>query len=455
MAQQRQHRYQERKIGFKSVQLFKDQILGIGSYGAVCKAKCDDLLCAAKILHPTLFDTTAQFQVSSKQEHRLPFKRFEQECEFLSTVRHPNIVQYLSMHQDPDTGLPVLLMELMDESLTDFLESSPQPIAYYIQANICHDITLALSFLHSNGIIHRDLSGNNILLRRNMLAKVTDFGMSKLGDLNPQATCYTFTMCPGTDVYMPPEAVKDEPVYTEKIDCFSFGVIIIQTLTRQFTKPGNRRQEIKINQPGLPRGTIEVRLAEVDRRQNHICQVDPNHPLLPIALDCLKDRDIERPTAQQLCKRIASLKERPEYSDSVEGAQQETQQLRQQLQQLQQFYREGTQQIIIEKERQLEQLSEQLQEVQQASRREKELREETGGQQGQAKQQQLQEQREEIQEKDRQVKQLRQQLQELQQKSAKEKEENKRQIEQGYFKTWAVDPGKLEHDDPYPFSMGV
>ena len=355
---------QERKIGFRSVQLFKDQTLGIGSYGAVCKAKCDDLLCAAKILHPTLFDPTAQLQVSRKQEHRLPIKRFEQECEFLSTIRHPNIVQYLCMHQDPDTGLPVLLMELMDESLTHFLESSPQPIPYHIQVNVSHDITLALSFLHSNGIVHRDLSSNNVLLRGNILAKVTDFGMAKLGDLNPQATRYTFTMCPGTDVYMPPEAVKDDPVYTEKIDCFSFGVIIVQTLTRQFPKPGNRWQEVEINHPGLPRGQVAVRVTEVDRRQNHIGQVDPNHTLLPIALDCLKDKDTERPSAQQLCERVASLKDRPEYSDSVAAAQQERQQLRQQLQQMQQLNREQTQQ----NKREVVQLRQHIQELQQLHR---------------------------------------------------------------------------------------
>ena len=369
--------HQERKIGFRSVQLFKDQTLGIGSYGAVCKAKCDDLLCAAKILHPTLFDPTTQLQVSRKQEHRLPIRRFEQECEFLSTIRHPNIVQYLCMHQDPDTGLPVLLMELMDYSLTHFLESSPQPILYHIQVNICHDITLALSFLHSNGIVHRDLSSNNVLLTGNIRAKVTDFGMAKLGDLNPQATRYTFTMCPGTDVYMPPEAVKDDPVYTEKIDCFSFGVIIVQTLTQQFPKPGNRRQEVEINHPGLPQGIIEVRLAEVDRRQNHISQVDPNHPLLPIALNCLKDKDSERPSAQQLCESVASLKERSEYNHSVAAAQQERQlqqreieekerqlgQLREQLQ-IQQLHREQTQQIVREKEREVVQLRQQLQESQ-------------------------------------------------------------------------------------------
>jgi hypothetical protein len=45
--------------GFKTVQLLKDQTLGIGSYGKVCKAKCDDLLCAAKLIHETLYDPNA------------------------------------------------------------------------------------------------------------------------------------------------------------------------------------------------------------------------------------------------------------------------------------------------------------------------------------------------------------------------------------------------------------
>ena len=315
MAQQREN---YKPIGFKTVQLLKDQTLGIGSYGKVCKAKCDDLLCAAKLIHETLFDPTAQQLIAPQREHRLPMRRFEQECEFLSTIRHPNIVQYLGIYRDPDTGLPALLMELMDDSLTHFLESSPQLIPYHIQVNVCHDVTLALSFLHSNGIIHRDLSSNNVLLCGNVLAKVTDFGMARLGNQNPRATQLTFTMCPGTDVYMPPEAILDKPVYTEKIDCFSFGVIIIQTITREFPKPGDRRKRIRINQPGLPR-IVEVPISEIERRQNHISEIDPNHTLLQVALDCLKDEDIERPSAQQLCERVAALKEHPQYRENVEA----------------------------------------------------------------------------------------------------------------------------------------
>ena len=313
---------QEKTVGFKTVQLLKDQTLGIGSYGKVCKAKCDDLLCAAKIIHETLFDPTAHQLIAPQREHRLPMRRFEQECDFLSTIRHPNIVQYLGLYRDPDTGLPALLMELMDDSLTHFVESSTQPIPYHIQVNICHDITLALSFLHSNNIVHRDLSSNNVLLIGNAIrAKVTDFGMASLGDQNPRATHLTFTMCPGTDVYMPPEAVQDKPVYTEKIDCFSFGVITLQILTRQFPNPGDRLKGIEINHPGIPAGTVaKIPVPEMERRQNHISIIDPNHTLLQVSLDCLKDRDVERPSAQQLCERVAALKGSPEYSESVRDA---------------------------------------------------------------------------------------------------------------------------------------
>ena len=306
-------------LRFKRIQLFKDQVLGIGSYGKVCKAKCDNLLCAAKLIHETLFDPTAQQLVAPQREHRLPMRRFVQECEFLSTIRHPNIVQYLGIYRDPDTDLPALLMELMNDSLTHFLESSTQPIPYHIQVNICHDIILALSFLHSNNIVHRDLSSNNVLLIGNAIkAKVTDFGMTRLCDENQQTTHFSYTTCPGTNVYMPPEAVRDNPVYTEKIDCFSFGVIVVQILTQHFPKPGDRCEQI--NFPSSPSGIAEVPVSEIKRRDNHISKIDPNNGLLQISLNCLKDKDVERPSAQQLCEKIAALKEAPEYSESVRTA---------------------------------------------------------------------------------------------------------------------------------------
>ena len=139
------------QFGYKTVQLIKTEPLGIGSYGAVYKAMCDDLPCAGKILHPTLFH-------SSDPGAMTIMSRFQQECNILSAIRHPNIVQYLESYQDRETQLPVLLMELMDDSLTQFLEQSQEPLPYHTQVDICHDIALALAYLHSNGIIHRTSS---------------------------------------------------------------------------------------------------------------------------------------------------------------------------------------------------------------------------------------------------------------------------------------------------------
>ena len=155
-----------------------------------------------------------------------------------------------------------------------------------------------LLFLHSNNIVHRDLSSNNVLLHSNILAKVTDFGMARLGDINHQATRFTNTMCPGTDVYLPPEAVQDKPVYTEKIDSFSFGVVIVQIVTQLFPKPGDRLQDVDLHYPGLPRRKLlnlpiimscSALLGKVmvgdGPRNSHPCQLrDGGQPLCALEL---------------------------------------------------------------------------------------------------------------------------------------------------------------------------
>jgi len=300
-------------FGYHIVQIIKTSSLGVGSYGAVYRALCDELPCAAKVIHPTLFAT-------HDPGAQKIMERFEQECRFLSGVRHPHIVQYLGVSRDPESRLPVLLMELMDGSLTQFLEQSEEPLPYHIQVDLCHNIALALAYLHSNGIIHRDLSSNNVLLiGPGNRAKVTDFGMSKLADANRRMT--PMTMCPGTLAYMPPEALDDPPVYTTKLDCFSFGVLDIQILTKQFPDPSQRFKAIEINDPRVPNGTVKVPVLEAERRQSHIDLIDPVHPLLPVALDCLKDRETERPSAQELCHCLAAMKEAPQYGKNLQQPQ--------------------------------------------------------------------------------------------------------------------------------------
>ena len=307
MAQQFQLQHEFR---YQRVQLLKTEELGVGSYGAVYKAMCDDLPCAAKILHRTLFQFTAPGVTSIMQ-------KFEQECRLLSAIKHPHIVQYLGIYDEPESRLPVLLMELMDESLTRFLERSHEPLPYHTEVNLCHDIALALSYLHSNGIIHRDLSSNNVLLIAGSRAKVTDFGMVKLYDVNRSTTHLTpLTLCPGTMAYMSPEALKDRPVYTDKLDSFSLGVLCVQIMTRQFPDPGDR--VIEVEDSRYPTGKIEVPVPEIKRRQTHIDLIDPTHPLLLVTLDCLKDRDRERPSCHELCGHMSTLKASPKYTESVQ-----------------------------------------------------------------------------------------------------------------------------------------
>ena len=319
-----------------TVQLFKDEVLGVGSYGKVCRAERDHLPCAAKIIHETLFDPTATAalrQRASRMNHEhhhfgpeTPFERFRQECEILSNLRHPNVIQYLGTYQDPATRLPVLLMELMEVSLTRYLEDQQRDVHYHVQVNICNDIVLALTFLHNNSIIHRDLSSNNVLLSGlpgNIRAKVTDFGMARLvvgmeDDARHHSRSYSLTACPGATVYMPPEAIQDNPVYTNKIDCFSFGVLVVQVLTRQFPNPSNRHVQVQARNTDTHRQRTLVEIVpEIDRRNNHISLIDPNHSLLPIILACLRDQEFERPTAQDLCEQMDLLKRGQEYTDSV------------------------------------------------------------------------------------------------------------------------------------------
>ena len=287
--------------------------------------------------------------------------QFRQECALLENIRHPNIVQYLGMTLDPESRLPVLLIELLDESLTKMLERSPQSLAYYTQVDISHDIALAIAYLHSNNIIHRDCSSNNVLIIAGRRAKVTDFGMSKLAGAAPIMT--PLTMCPGTLAYMPPEALRDPPRYTKKLDCFSEGVIMIQVCTRLWPEPGPRTQIIQDSRS--PTGIIEMPVPETERRKKHIDLIAPNNALLPIAIDCIKYQERERPSSEELCQRLAGLKESTKYRQSVKKQRNEFRAKDDQLSAVTQQLREMTvekEKIIQAKDRALQEKERQLRE---------------------------------------------------------------------------------------------
>ena len=346
------------QFNYREVQLFKTETLGRGAYGVVCRAKCDELPCAAKLLHSIFLG------INDPGQSLTLVRTFNRECRLLSSVRHPCIVQYLCMYQDPETRQPALLMELMDQSLTHFLERRTS-VPFHVQINILHDVALALVYLHTNGIIHRDLSSNNVLLIGESRAKVTDFGMSKLVDVVPRNSMTPLTQCPGTLVYMSPEALRDPPVYTVKLDVFSAGVLIIQTVTKNFPNPENAKETRYDTQYG----TVEVPIPEQDRRRSDIDLIDPANPLLPIALACLGDREASRPIATRLCQDLALLKTTERYERSNQLFVERVQTLEQTL--------EEKEVVLAEKDTIIETLASQLEE---ASRRVGQLQQARGEQ---------------------------------------------------------------------------
>ena len=301
-------------FGYSKVLLLRDQLLGNGTYGTVCKAQCDDLLCAAKILHPLLVVTEANL------------RSLEQECQRLCSVRHPNIVQYLGTHADGPNCLAIL-MELMDRSLTTYLEEGPasssssSSLPFHTEINLCHDVALALSHLHTNDILHCNLSSNNVLLTRDLRAKVADFGMSRLGASGSSSGGGDPPLSRLSPVrghsaaYMSPESLADPPTFSKKLDVFSFGVLALQVLTRKFPNPSPPRRKIDNRDYGMM--PVEVAVPETERRRDHIELVDPVHPLMRTITLCLAYAEGERPEAQDLCTQTAHLKTSDQYLASM------------------------------------------------------------------------------------------------------------------------------------------
>ena len=362
-------------------------------------------------------------------------------------------------------------MELMDESLTSFLErpasANPPPLPLHIQVDIGHDVAQALSHLHCHEVLHRDLSSNNVLLSGSRRAKVTDFGMARLLGTNPRLTQ---TYCPGTNGYMSPEALADPPNYTSKLDVFSCGVLLVQLVTRIWPNPGPRTYTFQFSDPRFPSQQVLVVVPELERRREHLDLVPPTHPLHQLALNCIKDKEEERPTAEQLCSDLVALKESAAYRDSLQQApedvavrapparDQEVEQRRERESRVEELTRE-VQQLHLEKEEDAthkDQLQRQIrtknEEIQQLRQGNNQLQQDNH--QYQRQNHQLQQENRQLQERGRESKQLVTALQQsVEQKDAEirakdrslqEKEREIGELQQRVREGRAVAPGPLK-----------
>ena len=263
----------------------------------------------------TLFAFLQEGDDSSPNELPTAVAEFVRECQLMSTVRHPNVVQFLGVAFFPGSRLPALVMERLLTSLHDLLDpdtppppGAPSPLAFFsvvLKCTVLHNLACGLAYLHERSppVIHRDLSARNVLLNSEMVAKIADLGVARI--VPRMRAAATMTKGPGASVYMPPEASapaksnKDKSKYDASIDIFSLGVVTIFTIGGTFPcdpLPHNYFDE---------RSGLLVARTELQRRSGYMAGVNQqlracgqlrgDHPLIGLIQQCLQNLPAARP----------------------------------------------------------------------------------------------------------------------------------------------------------------
>ena len=173
---------------------------------------------ALKVLDPR--NPTSQEMVDAIE------KRFLIEATAAARLDHPSAVAIYDADVDAKTGDSYIAMEWVDgTSLRDRL-SVGGPLLLTESVEIARQVASALDAAHRQGLIHRDVKPANILINRQGRAKLSDFGIAKLDDLELTTTGQVL----GTPLFMSPEQIRDEDL-DGRSDLFSLGVVLYQCLT--------------------------------------------------------------------------------------------------------------------------------------------------------------------------------------------------------------------------------
>jgi beta-lactam-binding protein with PASTA domain/tRNA A-37 threonylcarbamoyl transferase component Bud32 len=190
--------------------------IGIGGMSVVYKAKCHLLnrFVAVKVLRPELVDNE-EFVV-----------RFKRESQAAASLAHPNIVNMYDVGQEDDTHY--IVMEYIDgKTLKEFIREKGR-LTSEEAVKICSQICSALNHAHNNHIVHRDIKPQNILMTKDGIPKVADFGIARA------VTSATVTMA-GSNVigsvhYFSPEQARGGYV-DKKSDIYSLGIVFYEMVT--------------------------------------------------------------------------------------------------------------------------------------------------------------------------------------------------------------------------------
>lgn len=275
----------EEKYILKRVEGIADgEFKGSGAYGIVRLVSVKGNACIAKRIHDILKDPRVP-----PADRESVKEKFEKECKMLSELRHPNIVHFVGVHYDK-RGDMSLIMEALHSDLRGFFLQKPPSIS--VKLDILLDVSYGLLYLHSQHptpIIHRDLNPGNILLTRNLKAKIADLGVSSYLSFSKAQT-----MAPGAWDYMPPEALREYPNYDTSLDVFSFGHVALCV--------GNHKSVNIIIPPSRA-----VYRTPIKQRKKYLDSLGHKHCLYSMIVDCLHEQTRKRPSTRDLCDKLQWL----------------------------------------------------------------------------------------------------------------------------------------------------
>ncbi|KAG6505043.1 serine/threonine/tyrosine-protein kinase HT1-like [Zingiber officinale] len=154
-------------------------------------------------------------------------QQFTSESSLLFHLRHPNIITFVAACKKPPVFC-IITEYMAGGSLRKFLhEQESNVLPYDLVLKLSLDVARGMSYLHSQGIIHRDLKSENILVGEDLSVKVADFGISCLEFQSGSGKGFTSTYR-----WMAPEMIKGKN-HTRKVDVYSFGIVLWELVTLQ------------------------------------------------------------------------------------------------------------------------------------------------------------------------------------------------------------------------------
>ncbi|XP_077567089.1 interleukin-1 receptor-associated kinase 4 [Stigmatopora nigra] len=269
--------------------------IGEGGFGTVYKGFLRDKPVAIKKLNMANGISLDELQT-----------QFNQEVQTLTALKHENLVDMVGYSHDGP--VPCLVYAFMPNgSLLDRLAcfGGSSPLSWQQRCLIANGTAAALEYLHSMHHVHRDVKSANILLDENLVAKMSDFGLTRASAKRTATTVMTERIV-GTCAYMAPEALRGE--ITPKSDVFSFGVVLLELLSGLSPADENREPQLLMDmRHDIDDKDEELTLeAFVDQKMS---DWDGNQVAMvySLAADCLQERKNRRPLVTQVLSQLNVL----------------------------------------------------------------------------------------------------------------------------------------------------